>query len=240
MVQRRSVVTAIRELIEEGVQGAIPAATGRGLIVVCIAVSVFGLQGCFATDNVARIGRRWERGVVTSADDMSLVGPKVIFHSSVVETCAIGGITFSGESRPYRVVRIERDRPWWAGADREDFKRNTWRARSLQVHLEALPSTALEGAGRESQRHEDPSGAPGEDTCYSVTITNIGTMYLTTCDGKLIGRGAENSVELRSYRAWWGYPARIVAFPLAIGFDTLTFPLQLYAYLSWNNQRHLW
>jgi len=188
-----------------------------------------------------RIGLREERGVITSGDDMRIVGSNVIFHSSVVKILALGRITFAGDSEPYRIVSIERDRAWWASADREDFRHNMWDAGSLRVHQEALPSTTLDGAGLESQHHEGASGAPGEDTCYSVSITNYGAMYLTTCyDGKLIGPGADNSVRLRTYRAWWGYPAMIVAFPPAIAFDTVTFPLQLYACLHWSRQIHVW
>ena len=205
----------------------------RRSIVVRMAVFTLGLQGCFATQNTGWIGFRDEEGVITSASDMTFVGSRVIFHSSVVQIGTNGGWTFSGESKPHRVVSIERDHPWWASADREEFRLSQWGARSPEVHLEPLPPTMLD-----AQPHHDPS----DDTCYSVSINtnygvNFGWMYLTTCEGKLIGPGAANRVALRKYCRWWAYPAMTVAYPFAIAFDTVTFPLQLYAYLNWNHQR---
>jgi hypothetical protein len=195
--------------------------------------ATLGLQGCFATWNTSTIGLRQETGVVTSAEDMSVAGPTLIFHGTARKTFTWGGVTFSGESTGYRVVGVARERPWWARVDREDFQRNLWSAKSLQAYQDAVPAEVLEGAVRHG-------AVPPAGQCYSVRVRDYGAMQLITCDGKGISATTNNDVTLRTYRAWWAYPSMIVAYPLAIPFDVVTFPVQLYAYVYWNKERTRW
>lgn len=205
----------------------------RPFIVVCVTASTLAVQGCIATQNTAAIGLREEKGVVTSPADMSVVGPNVIFHSDVVQTRALGGTTFSGETKEYRIVHVEHGRNWWASVDFEAFKQRDWDARSLQLHQGVVPSALLDGSTSESRGPADRSA------CYSLSVKKYDFMELITCDGKLIS-GAQASVTFRYYRTWWAYPSMIVAYPLAVAFDAVSFPLQLYAYIQWNGERSRW
>jgi len=200
----------------------------RRSIAALLAASILSLQGCAALFNTNAMGLRDDKGVITSPADLINVGPDFVFHSTVVETRAWGGITFAGESKEPRITTTERGRPWWARVDRQEFLEKGWRARSLQVHEGPLPAELRD------------LGDPPAGECYSLRFWSLRTlMDMMTCRGKVLGN-APPRVTLREYRAWWAYPAMVVAYPLASAFDTATFPLQFIAYVYWNDENSRW